>query len=348
MQLELQTLVMRQQNDHSNVRKLHDTIVVAAPLANVQRAVVSSRMDAQRVISCLDDHGCRDVTHEVDFSTITDFVIQRGGFGQVYQARMRDGTKVAVKALIQVFNDLGGTYSKTKKRAGREGYNWSKFKHPNILQLLGVARYNSQVVLVSPWMERGTLSEYVSRYPEANRCGLAYQVAEGLVYMHSTGAVHGDVKGANVLVSDSGTAMLADFGNTVLEAYSLQFTPTGATECSVRWAAPELFDGVILHSMEGDVWALGMTVLETVTGKLPYDEIKYSGAVIRRIISKQLPERPSVQLLPSSPFGDRLWTLLTSCWAFEPSLRPTAAYMKDCLKDIVTTEECISGPESSN
>ncbi|KAG8725114.1 hypothetical protein FRC09_008457 [Ceratobasidium sp. 395] len=261
---------------------------------------------------------------------------------------MRDGRKVAVKALIQVVNNLGETDSKTKKRAGREGYNWSKFKHPNILQLLGVARHNSQVVLISPWMECGTLSEYILRYPGVNRCGLACQVAEGLTYMHSIGAVHGDVKGANVLVSDNGTAMLADFGSAVLETYSLQFTPTGAAECTVRWAAPEMFDGEILRSMEGDVWALAMTVLEIVTGKPPYGDLKYSGAVIRRIISKQLPERPNAQLPPNSPFGDRLWELMTLCWTSEPSSRPTAGYVRDCLKAIATIEESTPGTEFSN
>ncbi|KAG8723277.1 hypothetical protein FRC09_003989 [Ceratobasidium sp. 395] len=173
---------------------------------------------------------------------MTEFVIQRGGFGQVHQARMRDGRKVAVKALIQVVNNLDETNSKAKK-------------------LLGVARHNSQIVLISPWVERGTLLEYTSRYPGASLCGLACQVAGGLAYMHSIGAVHGDVKGANVLVSDNGTAMLTDFGNTVLDAYSLQFTPTGAAECSVRWAAPEILDGKTSSSMEGDIWALAMVCL---------------------------------------------------------------------------------------
>ncbi|KAG8723278.1 hypothetical protein FRC09_003990 [Ceratobasidium sp. 395] len=320
-------------------------MVSATTFSEKTRSLSLREQDAQRVVSCLDDHGCRDITREVDFSTITDREIRRGGFGRVHQARMRDGRKVAVKALIQTVNNLGETDSKTKKRAGREGYNWSKFKHPNILQLLGVARHNSQVVLISPWMERGTLSDYISRYPGADRCGLAYQVAEGLTYMHTIGAVHGDIKGANVLVSDNGTAMLTDFGNTVLEAYSLQFTPTGAIEGSIRWTAPEILDGKISSSMEGDVWALAM---EIVTGKLPYGNLGNMGAVIYWIFLRRLPERPNAEIPPNSSFGDRLWALLMSCWALEPSSRSTAAYVRNCLKDIATTEECTSGTESSN
>ncbi|KAG8725112.1 hypothetical protein FRC09_008455 [Ceratobasidium sp. 395] len=147
-------------------------------------------------------------------------------------------------------------------------------------------------------------------------------------------------------MSDGGIAMLADFGNTVLEACSLQFTPTGAAECTVRWAAPEILDGKISSSMKGDVWALGM---EIVTGKHPYSNLENLGAVVGWILSERLPLRPNAQLPPNSSFGDRLWTLLTSCWAFEPSSRPTAAYVRDCLKDIVATEEYISlGTESSH
>jgi hypothetical protein len=55
------------------------------------------------------------------------------------------------------------------KRAARELYNWSKAKHVNILELLGVAIFRDQLAMVSPWMENGTLSSYVSRNPGANR-----------------------------------------------------------------------------------------------------------------------------------------------------------------------------------
>ncbi|KAG8695522.1 hypothetical protein FRC09_009107 [Ceratobasidium sp. 395] len=130
--------------------------------------------------------------------------------------------------------------------------------------------------------------------------------------------------------------MLTDFGSTVLKHYTLQFTPTGTAGWSARWAAPEILAGEVLCSMEGDVWALGMTILEIITGKPPYSELERDIAVIAKIISQQLPKR---QVLPNGPFGDRLWTLLTSCWESEPSRRPTAAYVRDCLKAIAANEE---------
>ncbi|KAG8717612.1 hypothetical protein FRC09_014019, partial [Ceratobasidium sp. 395] len=167
----------------------------------------------------------------------------------------------------------------------------------------------------------------------------ACQVAEGLAYMHSIGAVHGDVKGPNILVSRNGTAMLTDFGSTILKSCTLQFTTTGTIGWSTRWAAPEILEGEVPCSMEGDVWALGMTILEIITGRLPYSEIERDIAVANKITSRQLPKR---QVLPDSPFGDRLWTLLTSCWASEPFRRTTAAEVRDCLKAIAANEECTT------
>ncbi|KAG8717607.1 hypothetical protein FRC09_014014 [Ceratobasidium sp. 395] len=311
-----------------------------APSRTVQHVVVGSGMDAQLVISNLDDHGLQDITQRIDFSTITSYAIHRGGFGQVYQARMYDGIKVAVKALVKVVEDVGEIDPKAEKRAGREGYSWSKFQHLNILPLLGVALHNNQVVLVSPWIDNGALPKYILHHPEADRCILACQVAEGVAYMHSIGATHGDIKGPNILVSCNGTAMLTDFGSTILQHYTLHFTPTSTAGWSARWAAPEILAGEVPCSMEGDVWALGMTILEIITGEPPYSKIKNDLAVISCIaVLKQLPSRPNERIPPNSSFGEQLWALLTSCWAFEPSRRPTAARVRDRLKAIVDLNE---------
>jgi hypothetical protein len=58
------------------------------------------------------------------------------------------------------------------KRAARELYNWSKAKHDNILELLGVAIFREQLAMVSLWMENGTLSSYVRQNLDANRWAL--------------------------------------------------------------------------------------------------------------------------------------------------------------------------------
>ncbi|KAG9078151.1 hypothetical protein FRC06_008510, partial [Ceratobasidium sp. 370] len=87
------------------------------------------------------------------------------------------------------------------------------------------------------------------------------QIARGLEYLHDARVIHGDLKGANVLIADDGTVKITDFGNAVLRDASLRFTATtGALDCSVRWAAPEILSGSPCN-VKTDSYALAMTIL---------------------------------------------------------------------------------------
>ncbi|KAG9127216.1 hypothetical protein FRC07_000134, partial [Ceratobasidium sp. 392] len=112
--------------------------------------------------------------------------------------------------------------------------------------------------MVSPWMDNGNLKSFVERNADADRYQLCTQVAQGLAYLHHSNIIHGDIKAANVLVSDDGVAMLTDFGNAVLTLSTLKFTGKDI-ECriSVRWTAPEILEGSS-YSRQADVYALGM------------------------------------------------------------------------------------------
>ncbi|KAG9098021.1 hypothetical protein FS749_004907 [Ceratobasidium sp. UAMH 11750] len=134
--------------------------------------------------------------------------------------------------------------------------------------------------MVTLWMENGSLPTYLNRHFDIDRCNMSVHVCKGLVYLHSTGLVHGDLKGQNVLVSDQGVPMITDFGNAVLQQGTLQFTETmNAPQFTPRWTvrmveckrimttngccnqAPELLDDGPKQSQEADVYALGMTIL---------------------------------------------------------------------------------------
>ncbi|KAG9092276.1 hypothetical protein FRC06_000165 [Ceratobasidium sp. 370] len=91
--------------------------------------------------------------------------------------------------------------------------------------------------MVSRWSTNGTLPQYVSSNPNADRLCLGHQVATALDYLHRIDVVHGDIKGANVLISNEGYAQLTDFGSSMLKHSTMQFT--GASfrpSFSLRWA----------------------------------------------------------------------------------------------------------------
>ncbi|QRV74229.1 Ephrin type-A receptor 4 [Ceratobasidium sp. AG-Ba] len=187
--------------------------------------------------------------------------------------------------------------------------------------------------MVSPWVERGSLFKYLEDRPRLNRPQLCMKIADGLSFLHENRVVHGDLKGANVLVSDAEEPLIADFGNAIVHERTLQFTHS-ITKCNLspRWTAPEvLAEG--LCTAEADVYALGMTILEVITGKVPYPELK-DLAVILAVVQKRFPTRPEEHISSASTEGDSLWQLLVQCWDFEPAARPTAKAVKDALESI--------------
>ena len=75
--------------------------------------------------------------------------------------------------------------------------------------LTGSCRY-----VVSPWMDYGDAISYVNKYPYVNRKRIIHRIAKGIKLLHSYNPpiVHGDIKGANILINPKGNPLLADFG----------------------------------------------------------------------------------------------------------------------------------------
>ncbi|KAF8598747.1 kinase-like protein [Ceratobasidium sp. AG-I] len=226
---------------------------------SLSSATIESTMSASDVIAHLTAHHCPDVTTTLNLPLCHDSPKFRGGFSDIYQGVLLDRTAVAIKCL-RLSTNATSDNTKVHKNAARELYTWSRLNHTNVLELLGLALFRNQIAMVSPWMGKGCLKLYTLNNPNVNRCELCSQVADGLAYMHSQGVIHGDIKAANVLVSDEGVAKLTDFGCTTLrEDDSLQFTQTGTVNFSMRWAAPEILNGD-LPTVASDVYALAMTI----------------------------------------------------------------------------------------
>ncbi|KAG9119625.1 hypothetical protein FRC07_005279 [Ceratobasidium sp. 392] len=295
-----------------------------AEAAQAKPIIISSSMLAADIIPHLINSGCPDVSDKLDLSQCATHPIAGGGFGDIFQGVLVGGTKVAIKCpRLFLRNDEQG--NKILKNIAREIYAWSKLKHPNVLELVGLSTFRGQISIVSSWMENGTLPDYVTKHPEADRFELCAQVASGLAYLHKSDTIHGDIKGSNVLVSESGVAKLADFGNTVIKKHTLDFTDsTGAQRISVRWTAPELLRDEEKHTKEADVYALGMTFLETVMGKVPFPG-KSERAVLATIMLGRTPERPAELDLMDKRKAELLWKMMSRCWSHTVSYRPSAS-----------------------
>ncbi|QRV77054.1 Serine/threonine-protein kinase [Ceratobasidium sp. AG-Ba] len=148
--------------------------------------------------------------------------------------------------------------------------------------------------------------------------------------------VHGDLKGSNVLISKNGIPRLADFGNARIQDSTLQFTSTSTEHAiSLRWAAPELFEKTN-YSVFADIYALGMTILETITGDIPWVGMTERAIILAVVIQKVHPERNKKCIPPGSAHGETLWALLERCWKYEPQKRPSAEEVKLIMMNITT------------
>ncbi|KAK0244507.1 kinase-like domain-containing protein, partial [Armillaria nabsnona] len=142
-------------------------------------------------------------------------------------------------------------------------------------------------------------------------------------YLHNLDPpiVHADIRGANILVMDDLRCCLADFGLSLFAGS--QILDDSSSRGSIRWLAPEhldpnLFDGSYFTAR--DIYAYGCTVVEIVTGKPPFSDIKYDVSVMHEVTKGKRPPRPPLNVFPD----DELWALVRACLATLPSDRPNA------------------------
>lgn len=304
--------------------------------------MVTSKMSAQEIFDCLVKHGCADLSSLIDPNRYSSDAIASGGFGDVLQAWTTCETLVAVKCLrLHIIREVG---DKGMKRMARELHHWSKARHENIQELLGIVMHQDRLGMVSLWMHNGNLQQYIEKNPNVDRYPLCLQVATGVAYMHGIGMVHGDLKAVNILVSTDGIAKISDFDFSVLSEGTLCFSKTTRTGGgTVRWMAPELNlhqgendsnNPPVMRNKQTDVYALGMTMLETITGEVPYPHIIYDTGIIFALIRKQLPKRPQ-ELSGPEERASHIWALLVTCWDHDPSARPDASSVVESLLSLI-------------
>ncbi|CAE6538099.1 unnamed protein product [Rhizoctonia solani] len=307
--------------------------------SEVHAVTLSRYMLPRVVISHLAARGCQDLSGNIDESTFGVLPSCYGGSGDVYYGKLVDSTVVCVK--VPRFTGDAAEEAKNRVHASREIHTWNKCKHPNILPFLGLAVFRDRIAMVSPWMKNGTMREFLRQNVDVDRCQLSVEICAGVAHLHGINVVHGDLKGDNVLISDDGHALLTDFGSADLENRTIAFTQF-IDQCgwTVRWGAPELLQETVLRSTAADVYALGMTILEAITGELPFTNKHEMAVMLAVCLNRELPTRPTAEIPANSEHGDKLWKLLCDCWAPEAKKRPSAARVESVMRT-VTKESLI-------
>jgi len=158
--------------------------------------------------------------------------------------------------------------------------------------------------------------------PPMRAVAIAAQVARALAYAHERGVTHRDVKPENLLVGAGDQAKLVDFGLAQVDGATL-LTQEGQRLGTARYMAPEQVRGAGVGP-HTDVYALGLMMIEMVTGTAPFAGEEWTQRLAR-----------SPQPLPPDPaLGDRLSRIVAACVELEAARRPTAAQLADQLESL--------------
>src|SRR5438132_11640621 len=190
-----------------------------------------------------------------------------GGMAVVYRARQESLDRtVAVKVLSE---NLAAS-TEFMERFRREARTAANLRHPNVITVFDLCEDERGVpYLVLEYIEGPTLADLMDAGLEDARVpNLLDQIAAGLDYAHARGVIHRDIKPGNVLMTDDGRAVLADFGLAwLLEGAHL--TLTGGVIGTPEYMSPEQAAGNPIDH-RSDVYALGVVLYEMLVGDRPF------------------------------------------------------------------------------
>ncbi|KAJ7767392.1 kinase-like domain-containing protein, partial [Mycena maculata] len=245
-----------------------------------------------------------------------------GGYGDIYRSSY-NSKPVALKHVRHFLWSSDSDMRRTRLKFCREALVWRDLQHPNILPFIGIDRqsFPSSLCMVSPWMDHGTVLDYLKKHGRADVDKLLFEIAQGLQYLHSRNIVHGDLRGANILINEDWNACLADFGLSVFSNATASMH-TSNRAGSLRWMAPELIDPDRFGTKFGrtpasDVYAFGCVCVELYTGRPPFSELSEVVALLKIVVHGERAERPSAM-------SDMLWERVMKYWADNPAARPVA------------------------
>ncbi|KAL8130892.1 mitogen-activated protein kinase kinase kinase 5-like isoform X2 [Apium graveolens] len=253
-------------------------------------------------------------------------LIGRGTYGSVYVAINRnDGAMCAMKEVDVIPSDSKS--AECIKQLEQEIKVLQQLDHPNIVQYLGSDIIEDRFCIYLEYVHPGSINNYVREHhrsiTESVVRSFTRHILLGLAYLHSTNTIHRDIKGANLLVNASGVVKLADFGLAKhLTNYAVDLSLKG----SPHWMAPEVLLSMMRKDSKPelafavDIWSVGCTVIEMLTGKPPWSE--YSGVQAMFNVLNRSPTIPETLSAEGKDFLGR-------CFQRNPADRPTALILLD-------------------
>jgi eukaryotic-like serine/threonine-protein kinase len=279
-----------------------------------------------------------------------DELIGIGSSGRVYVAHH---SRLAQRrfALKVLFGDLAATAS-ARMRFTHEAESASRLAHPNLVSVVDFGRTPAGLLyLAMDFIEGPTLASLIAQggaMPQERAVRIALQLCRGLAHAHDLGLIHRDFKPDNILVStdahgdvprivDFGIALSADVDGDP------RLTATGVTLGTPAYAAPEqTADGDV--DLRADLFALGVTMYEMLTGRLPFDGSMVD--MMRQNATENPP--PMVERAPGVHVTPALQQVVSKLMARDPAARyQTAREALDALAELPRRSGAAARPSTT-
>ncbi|MEU8635133.1 serine/threonine-protein kinase [Amycolatopsis sp. NPDC048633] len=254
-----------------------------------------------------------------------------GAMGTVWRAQdERLDRTVAIKELLLPHDHDETRTEEAKNRAMREARIAARLQHSHAITVFAVLEEEDRPWLVMEYLASKSFAVLIGEEPtsvdDAIRIGA--QISSALAGAHRAGIVHRDVKPANILVSDDGTAKITDFG--ISRAIGdVKLTATGEIAGTPAYLAPEVARGEDAD-FAADVFSLGATLYAAVEGQPPYGKADNPIALLYKASSGEI-EPPTK--------AERLTPLLLRMLASDPAERPSMDEVERELRALLPDAE---------
>uniref|UniRef100_A0AAY4ERP5 receptor protein-tyrosine kinase n=2 Tax=Denticeps clupeoides TaxID=299321 RepID=A0AAY4ERP5_9TELE len=275
----------------------------------------------------------REFAKEIDISCVKiEQVIGAGEFGEVCSGNLKMPGKremfVAIKTL------KSGYTEKQRRDFLSEASIMGQFDHPNVIHLEGVVTKSSPVMIITEFMENGSLDTFLrqndGQFTVIQLVGMLRGIASGMKYLADMNYVHRDLAARNILVNSNLVCKVSDFGlSRFLEDDTSDPTYTSALggKIPIRWTAPEAIQYRKFTSAS-DVWSYGIVMWEVMSyGERPYWDMTNQD-VINAI-------EQDYRLPPPMDCPSALHQLMLDCWQKDRNNRPKFSQIVNNLDKMI-------------